>query len=334
MRKKVFQIAICLLAVTGNSFAQQWLGSSTSTGAIYRDGNVGVGTSNPHKKITVTGTEVGDGVWVQSNGAPSIAMLSNMGLGYWNGLTQSGDNMIRWGGSDINQANAGALVIGPWTSAASGLRILPTGNVGVGIINPFKKITIKGTELGDGVWVESNGVPSIAMLSNMGPGYWNGLTQSGDNMIRWGGSDINQADAGALVIGPWTSANAGIRILPSGSVGIGTAFPGSYKLAVEGKIGAREVRVTNANPWPDYVFKPEYELLPLKQVETYIQQNGHLPNVPTEKEIHKDGYDLSKMDATLLKKIEELTLHMIELNKKVEELTKENKRLQVPQNNK
>src|SRR5687768_4789316 len=130
MRKKVFQIAICLLAVTGNSFAQQWLGSSTSTGAIYRAGNVGVGTSNPDKKISVTGSEVGDGVWVQSNGAPSIAMLSNMGPGYWNGLTQSGDNMIRWGGSDINQANAGALVIGPWTSAPSGLRILPTGNVG------------------------------------------------------------------------------------------------------------------------------------------------------------------------------------------------------------
>lgn len=239
MRKKIFQMAICLLAVTSNSFAQQWLGSQTSTGSIYRDGSIGLGNTTP-----------------------------------------------------------------------------------------FKKITIKTSELGDGVWVTSNSTSQIAMLSNLGQSYWNGLTQSGDNMILWAGSNINQADAGALVIGPWTSANAGLRILPSGNVGIGTATPGSFKLAVEGKIGAREVRVTNTNPWPDYVFSPRYDLLPLKQVDAYIQQNGHLPDVPTEKEIHKDGYDLSKMDATLLKKIEELTLHMIELNKKMEQLTEENKRLQ------
>ncbi len=222
MRKKILQMAIFLLTVTGNSFAQQWLGSQTSTETIYRD-----------------------------------------------------------------------------------------GNIGVGVINPHKKITIKGTTLGDGVWVTSNGAPQIAMLSNLGQGYWNGLTQSGDNMLLWGGSNINQADAGALVIGPWTSASEGLRILPSGNVGIGTASPGTFKLAVEGRIGAREVRVTNTNPWPDYVFSPAYTLLPLKQVETYIKQNGHLPDVPTEKEIHKEGYDLSKFYSTLLNNIPHLTMNII-----------------------
>jgi hypothetical protein len=324
MKKKIIQLGICLMAFTSISFAQQWSGSTTTAGAIYRDGNVGVATSNPHKKITVTGTEVGDGVWVQSNGVPSIAMLSNMGLGYWNGLTQAGDNMIRWGGSDINQANAGALVIGPWTSAAHGLRILPTGNVGVGVANPHHKLTIKGTEVGDGVWVQSTGVQNIAMLSNMGQGYWNGLTQAGDNMLLWRGSDINVQDGGGLVIGPWTSSEEGIRILPSGNVGIGTPNPGSFKLAVSGKIGAREVRVTNANPWPDYVFSKQYKLKSLSSLEEYISKNNRLPNMPSAEEVKNNGIELGKINTQVVEKIEELTLYVIELNKKIQKLEKEN----------
>src|SRR5688572_6139152 len=138
MRRKIFQLAICLLSVSG-SFAQQWSGSSTTAGSIYRDGNIGVGISNPHKKITVANTEVGDGIWVQSNNVQHIAMLSNMGQGYWNGLTQSGDNMLLWRGSDINHADAGGLVIGPWTSANRGMRILPSGNIGIGTPSPHKR---------------------------------------------------------------------------------------------------------------------------------------------------------------------------------------------------
>jgi hypothetical protein len=109
-------------------------------------------------------------------------------------------------------------------------------------------------------------------------------------------------------------------ILGTGSVGIGTANPGSFKLAVEGIIGAREVQVTTANPWPDYVFTQEYKLKPLAQVEQFIQANRHLPDVPSAKEIQENGLKLGEMDGILLQKIEELTLYMIELKKENEAL--------------
>lgn len=206
-----------------------------------------------------------------------------------------------------------------WTTSGSNIYNTNAGNVGIGITTPTEKLTVGGNiKLSNGIYwdwpnriIEQYADPdgesrTIRFRNSMTAGYGNPK----------GGFDF------ADHIG-----NSVMRII-NNSVGIGTVNPGSFKLAVEGKIGAREVRVTNTNPWPDYVFLPRYDLLPLKQVETYIQQNGHLPDVPSEKEIHKEGYDLSKMDATLLKKIEELTLHMIELNKKVEQLTEENKRLQ------
>jgi hypothetical protein len=105
-----------------------------------------------------------------------------------------------------------------------------------------------------------------------------------------------------------------------GNVGIGTTNPGSFKLAVEGKIGAREVNVTLTSPWPDYVFEKNYDLLSLTELETYINQNKHLPEVPSAKEMEKDGLNLKEMNLILLKKVEELTLHLIEQEKKLGEI--------------
>jgi hypothetical protein len=112
----------------------------------------------------------------------------------------------------------------------------------------------------------------------------------------------------------------------SGNVGIGTSNPGTYRLAVEGVLGARQVKVTTS-PWADFVFRSDYNLRPLSEVEDFIKQNKHLPDVPTEEEIVRDGNDLGKTDAMLLQKIEELTLYMIELKKEVELLKKENSKL-------
>lgn len=120
-------------------------------------------------------------------------------------------------------------------------------------------------------------------------------------------------------------------ILGTGSVGIGTANPGSFKLAVEGIIGAREVQVTTANPWPDYVFNQDYKLRPIFEVEQFIYANRHLPGVPSAKEVKENGLKLGEMDAILLEKIEELTLYMIELNKENEALKQ---RLQQLENDK
>jgi hypothetical protein len=116
--------------------------------------------------------------------------------------------------------------------------------------------------------------------------------------------------------------------LTNGNVGIGTSSPGSFKLAVEGKIGAREVQVTNVNPWPDFVFKPEYKLPPLNEVEKFIGQYNHLPGVPSALEV-KDGIELGKMNATLLQKVEELTLYLIELDKEIKSMKIENEILKL-----
>ncbi|CAC9972473.1 hypothetical protein [Flavobacterium panici] len=104
-----------------------------------------------------------------------------------------------------------------------------------------------------------------------------------------------------------------------GNVGIGTITTGAHKLAVEGSIGAREVKV-QATGWADFVFKKEYNLPTLEEVETHIKAKGHLENIPNEAEVLKNGISLGEMNAKLLQKIEELTLYVIEQNKQIANL--------------
>lgn len=105
----------------------------------------------------------------------------------------------------------------------------------------------------------------------------------------------------------------------TGNIGIGTTNTGSYKLAVEGTIGARKVKVTQA-AWADFVFDPGYKLMPLNEVEEYIKGNQHLPGIPTTAEVVKDGVDLGETNKQLLQKIEELTLYLIGLQKTINAL--------------
>ncbi|QSB26186.1 hypothetical protein [Flavobacterium sp. CLA17] len=92
----------------------------------------------------------------------------------------------------------------------------------------------------------------------------------------------------------------------------------TYKLSVKGKIRAEEIKVYNT--WADYVFSPFYELPTLNAVETFIQKNGHLPNVPSAKEITEKGLELGEMTKIQQEKIEELTLYLIQQHKEIEEL--------------
>ncbi len=105
-----------------------------------------------------------------------------------------------------------------------------------------------------------------------------------------------------------------ILLNPSGgSVGIGAVNPGSYKLAVNGSVRAKEVVVETG--WSDFVFEDDYRLPPLEEVEQHIRQNKHLPDIPSAEEVSANGVSLGEMQAKLLQKIEELTLYMIELKK-------------------
>jgi hypothetical protein len=108
-----------------------------------------------------------------------------------------------------------------------------------------------------------------------------------------------------------------------GNVGIGTPNSGSFKLAVNGKIWSQEVNVAMTNPGPDYVFEKGYDLLSLSELETYINQNKHLPEVPSAKQMEAEGLNLKEMNLLLLKKVEELTLHLIAMKRENEIQQKE-----------
>ena len=113
-----------------------------------------------------------------------------------------------------------------------------------------------------------------------------------------------------------------LKIRPSNQVQIGLAGPPAnsphtdYRLAVDGKLVARSVFVTQATAnWADFVFAPSYALQPLPELEAYLKQNRHLPAIPSAAEVEKNGIDLGEMNARLLQSLEELTLHVIELGK-------------------
>ncbi|MGA6119312.1 hypothetical protein [Sphingobacterium anhuiense] len=109
-----------------------------------------------------------------------------------------------------------------------------------------------------------------------------------------------------------------MTFLPNGYVGVGTVAP-KEMLSVNGNIRARQIKVETAN-WPDYVFSENYQLPSLKETEKFIQTNGHLPEVPKASEIEENGVDLGELNKILLKKMEEMTLYMIDKDKRIQAL--------------
>ncbi|HEU4555606.1 MAG TPA: hypothetical protein VFS25_22360 [Chitinophaga sp.] len=116
----------------------------------------------------------------------------------------------------------------------------------------------------------------------------------------------------------FTKATPRLAITVDGNVGIGTTAP-QAKLAVNGDVFAKKIKVTQTG-WPDYVFSPDYKMRTLPELERYIKENQHLPEIPTAAAIQKDGHDLGEMNKKLLQKVEELTLYLIELKKENNEM--------------
>ncbi len=149
--------------------------------------------------------------------------------------------------------------------------------------------------------------------------YGNGAVETREGILAYENIITKESIyADGLRVPADTDEDVKFIIKEDGTVGIGTNTPQSL-LSVNGEITCKGIEVT-ANGWPDYVFYKDYNLLPLDSVKNYINQNGHLPDVPSEKTIEKNGINLGEMDAILLRKIEELTLYMIELKKENAEL--------------
>jgi hypothetical protein len=189
------------------------------------------------------------------------------------------------------------------------------GSVGIGNINPLAKLDISGNLILRN-YENITGKGSNMMFTAYGDDLYGPKIRS--YLTFASGVNSNMG----LVLSSYCSGYKDELFLYNGMVGIGTMSP-QNKLDVNGTIHSKEVKV-DMNGWPDYVFKKEYNLPTLKEVEKQITEKGHLENIPSEEEVLKNGINLGEMNAKLLQKIEELTLYMINQNKNIEVLMQEN----------
>jgi len=174
------------------------------------------------------------------------------------------------------------------------------------LFNAFKSVTVGG---------------SLGALGNTKYANNQGSYGGGAGAIMFygnGGKMDFLISPAAGATGQNTSINWGtpkMRILRNGEVKIGTRATSTsgFKLAVAGSIRASEIKV-DALPWPDFVFANDYQLRSLDEVAKFIDENQHLPEIPSEVEVNENGINLGELNAKLLQKIEELTLYLIEEN--------------------
>jgi trimeric autotransporter adhesin len=217
-----------------------------------------------------------------------------------------------------------------WMNNATHIYSANSGNVGIGTSNPAEKLTIMGN-----LKLESNNLGYADIAVAFCNGCYSPWAKAGDLVIRKVAvvatispdlilsiPSSGTPKGRAVKIGDDDEAILVVR--DDGKVTIGNVpTPGDYRLYVEKGIIAELVKVAAKGQWPDNVFDYNYAKMPLSQVETYIKAEKHLPNVPSEAEVKKDGIDVAKMDATLLRHIEEIYLHLIDLKKENEALKKE-----------
>jgi hypothetical protein len=175
------------------------------------------------------------------------------------------------------------------------------------------------------VAVTNNSNANPVYLPNISARYWKltvTATQSGFSVAHISGLQFIALGIGSAGSNYWNSWYGSNSIFTNTPVTIGATADMSnngYMLSVNGSVLATSVQVQSYNSWPDYVFKPTYSLPTLSEVKTYIDQNHHLPEIPTSEQIEKDGLNLGEMNKLLVKKVEELTLYLIEKDKKEKE---------------
>ncbi|WP_420552326.1 hypothetical protein [Tenacibaculum aiptasiae] len=285
-------------------------------------GRVGIGTKAPSASLEVKGKTSSKLIMFDvKNQSPAwkdqIGINGDMDTPY--GIAFSGKGHHRGG---LYAENIGANADGNITlwSRASGSIVLQGHKVGIGTATPNAKLDVNG---------------DILLKDNLKFKYaGKKIEYHGDANHRAHVQLYNSSNGNIEIENFWDAGNADIVLKPdhnvvvsNGNVGIGTTTTGSHKLAVEGSIGAREIKVEAFPNWSDFVFEKEYKLPTLKEVENHIKEKGHLKDIPSAVEVKKDGFYLGEMDAKLLQKIEELTLYTIQQEKEIQELKEQNKQL-------
>lgn len=250
--------------------------------------NTAVGT-NAMRSLNngVQNTAIGFGAGFSAQGS------NNVFIGREAGFNETGSNKL-YINSDNGNSNS-ALIYGEFDTDK--LRI--NDKLGIGILPVSKALEIKGT------------------------GTTNELIQfyTNANTAKW---HMNILSNGALNFVESGVADQRFVIRAGGNVTIGSTMATGYRLSVDGKIACTEVRVQPTATWPDYVFSEKYKLISLHDLEKSINEQKHLPGIPSAKEIESDGIQVGEMQRKMMEKIEELTLYIIDLNKKIESLQSEN----------
>jgi hypothetical protein len=221
-----------------------------------------------------------------------------------------------------------------WTDM---MTITSTGNVGIGTTEPGSRLVVNGkTRMLSGLTIGADedgpdfyplfirgqsGATAAFKVDNqpLDTKVW----QITVNVNRW--RVITSSDdysAAQEAFGIYRSGiNVTTVLFPNGNVGIGTTTDTKgYKLAVNGSAVFTRAVVKQYANWPDFVFEKNYDLLPLMELEQYVNRHKHLPDMPSAAEVERDGLDLGAMNRKLLQKVEELTLYLLDMKKENDQL--------------
>lgn len=269
---------------------------------IIPNGNIGIGTTSPREKLHVNGN-----TYVKGN----VQLFANEGDGesgtaYLQARDKSNNSNI---GLQLRSQNSGNFI--------NALKISPNGNIGIGITSPTEKLEVQG---------------NITTASGSNMLLKQGTLSDNTGLYLIGDRDDNSENED-IIFGfdgdSRESIQEKMRLTDEGYLGIGTNIP-SEKLEVLGKIKASSF-VTSLQSFPDYVFNPSYTKRSLPAMEAYVNQHRHLPNMPSEKEIIETGLDIPEVVTKSVENIEEIYLHLIELEKRVKTLEAENTMLKAKQ---
>jgi uncharacterized coiled-coil protein SlyX len=303
------------------------------------------GTSTPIRLVTLT-YDNGDGpaTWYAIDAVHTGASVATFGNASFDG--HAGSAIFKW----VNAGSVSNVAISnsdSFKNFGGEMVINTSGNVGIGTLAPIAPLDVSsaaGAVIRFTSKIAHSATGGAGMFGYSDPGY---AVSNGDRLgyyLLGGATDsvhslINTAGMLAYATEAWSNNAAGtslafnvtptgtnarieaMRILQNGWVGIGTKTP-KEALSVNGNIRSKQVKVELTN-WPDYVFKPKYNLPLLKDVKTYIEQNQHLPDMPTEAEVTKDGLNLGEVVKIQTKKLEELTLYLIEKDRQLNKLRAE-----------